>query len=176
MQSMLRQWSGAASKLADIVLTAGRVYAPLPTGTTTERALKYDVGGLCPQSDGLDWLFRNLTSKKDGTLIFQDVWSRPSDLVIRRPTLESYFNDGSGVYYYLPSFSLTPNALNELYKRISSFQVVGFYVARALNLTFEQRRRHQIPSDHLDQLLPFTTSVYVGAYDQESWVVWECET
>jgi len=173
MQGVLRQCKGAALHLVEVVSKPGRIFAPLPLETTEDRALQFGLGGLSSQSDALNWLFSNLTSKRDGTLILQDVWSQPSDLEVRRPVLESYVTDGSQVYYYLPSFSLSPDKLIDLHKQVSSFQVIGFYVAHSLNLTFEQRRHHRVPAGYFDHLAPSTMAVYVSAYDQESWVVWQ---
>jgi len=175
MCSVLRQCSGAALRLVDIVSKSGKVFAPLPPGTSRERAQQFEIGGISSRTNAFDWMFNSLATKRDGTLILQDIWAQPSDLAVRRPTVESYVSDGRHVYYFLPSFLLSPSRLANLLRQISSFQMVGFYISDGFKLTFEQRRQHYAPAEYFDRLTPLTTTIYISAYDQESWVVWQSE-
>jgi hypothetical protein len=176
LQGVLRQCEGAACDLAEIVAKPGRIFAPLPPGTTEARALKFDVGGLSSRTTAFSWLLEYLRRKPDGTLVLQDVWSQPSDLRARRPNYTSYVADDRQVYYYLRSHALNFDNLVDLHKQISSFQSVGFYIAEELALSDEQQRQHKIPAGYFDQFVDLTVAVCMSAYDQESWIVWEAAT
>lgn len=172
MQTILRECSGTAGRLADIVGKPGKIFAPLPAHSGLARAQKFEAGGFNDHERAVDWLFRDVTSKRNGALIFQDIWLLPSDIEARRPAIENYLSDGEQVYYYSLSSTLDPGSLEVLYKQIRSFRAIGFYIEDSLNLSFEQRRKHRVPVNFFNRFEQNVTSIYVGAYDQESWVVW----
>jgi len=173
MQSILRPCLGVAALLSEVVEKPGDIFAPLPPATSHDRALQFDSGGLASLSGAIDWLFFDLAHKKSGTLVLLDVWLQAKDLKARRPAVESYLSDGSQIYYYLSLAALDPRKLAVLHKQISSFQVVGFFFPGGIDLSFEQRRQHLVPAGYVEQFAKVATTVYVSAYDQEAWVVWQ---
>lgn len=172
IQTVLRDCVGAAALLVETVSSAGEIFAPLPSGTSYDRALQFEFGGLSARSHALDWLFEDLTNKGGGTLLVQDIWLKPDDLTVKRAKIETYFTDGSQVYYYLPLASLSPARLLNLYKQVSSFQFVGFHIAGDLALSVEDKNEHRVSAVRIQEFAPLATTVYISAYDQEAWVVW----
>jgi hypothetical protein len=173
MRDVLSQCTGAASLLAPVVSKAGRIFAPLPSEASETRALKFELGGLSSQSGALNWLYEDLKSKPFGTFIVQDIWARPSNLRDHQPKHETFITDDAQVYHYLESEALSFDKLVTLHRQISSFQLVGFYINASLNLSEEQRRRHEVPPGYVDQFVKFAIAVYLSAYDQEAWLVWK---
>ena len=173
--AVLRGCTGAAHCLADVVCRPGRLFAPFATEVTLERAMQFDVGGGASRTAAFKWLFEYLNSKPQGTLVIQDVWFTAADLAARQPNYDSYFFDENGVYYTLGLGSLSLENLCKLDREVKSFQSVGFFVATDLNSDF-RAQSHRVTGHYFEQLANDAIAVFISAYDQESWIVWEAAT
>ena len=170
MNEILSGCPGAARVLADQVSKRGGIFAPMPPETTEARALNFETGGLLSQTNALCWMFDDLRSRPDGTLVAQDIWSQPSDLECCEPRIQTYFTEENEVYFYLPLRSLSLRNLKELHKHITSFQFVGFYLTQSRDYQFP---RHRASTGFVESLAQCASAVYISAYDQESWLVWD---
>jgi hypothetical protein len=171
MQRVLRSYPGAAFNSSEIVSKSGEVFAVVPVGTSRERALRFEMGGLSTLDHARNWLFNDLASRSIGTIVIQDAILSRADLEMRRPAFETFFVEDERVYYYLSLINLSPDRLTTVVREVRSFQSTVFHL-RVFNMSFEQRKHHQVPGDFLNQFLPDAISVYLSAYDQESWIVW----
>jgi len=96
-------------------------------------------------------------------------------LTARQPNYGSHFFDENGVYFTLGSGSLSVESLGKLDREIKSFQSVGFYVETDLR-SGDDARSHRAKGHYFEQLANDAIAVFISAYDQESWIVWEAAT
>jgi hypothetical protein len=171
MRDTLLHYSGAALHLGEVVRGPGCVFTVLPAGIDTKRAWNFESGGLWTVNSAWAWLLGDLASRAHGTVIFQDVLLRPSDVEMLPPLFDNYFIEDDQVYYYLALVNLRPDRLEQINRYIKSFQPVVFHLAEFV-MSFEERRRRRVLPGFLARFLPSTMSVYLSAYDQESWIIW----
>lgn len=173
MRSILSCCPGAASRLADIICQPGKIFAPLPPNTPFEGAQLFNAGGISSMSAGRDWLFRHLASQRTGVCIFQEVWLTARDVEKHLPRVRNYFTEGDCVYYYIPPSGFSYESVVRASNEVRSFQSVGFYLEGVFDMSFEQRRCHNVPPGFLGEYMKGVRSVFISAYDLESWIVWQ---
>jgi hypothetical protein len=171
--SSLRGELGLCAKLARQLERGGDVFAPLPEGTSRERALQFNAGGLMSGSETDAWFARELEQMsgrtEKGGVIFQDVWFTPQDRV--RGGYDGVFFDQSCVYFVLGPGEINAAAISRTIRRLHSFKLVAVFS----NFNF---RAADLPPTHVvadtlvDEIAHGAQEVFLGAYDQEGLVVW----
>lgn len=170
MHEILCQGGGLAERVATSVSKSGELFAPLPLGVSARRALDFDSGGMCDSQFSQGWLFDDLQNKSEGNFIVQDIWAKRSDLLVKPPEYESYFFYGDGVYYFIDLASLKFSEFLALGRQVSSFQFAAFYTTAVINEKCLDA--HEMKTECLDVLAAGVRSIYVSAYDRESYIVW----
>lgn len=170
MHDILHQGGGLAGRVATSISQSGKIFAPLPLGISARRALDFDSGGMCDSQFSQGWLFDDLQNKPEGNFIVQDIWAKRSDLLVRPPKYKFYFFYNDGVYYFINLSSLKFSEFLALERQVSSFQFAAFYTTAVINeKCFDA---HEMKTECLDVLATGVRSIYVSAYDRESYIVW----
>jgi hypothetical protein len=119
------------------------------------------------------WLAEHIKGKfvasLPGTLIWQDVWLYPKDIQLQPRIAEEFFTTDS-VYYFVPFDHITPSQVMQSASAIGSFKIVGVYSLTLISPLLTNDRI--VDDDLVRKIAQQTEEIYVGAYDQESFVVW----
>jgi hypothetical protein len=126
IESCLAEQSGLCACLRRLRMDKGRGYAPLPRGTTSDRALRFDAGGLITTSSNQmrRWWSTHLQELKEqyreGTLIFQDLIAKPTDKVMSLGRVP-WFAVEDNVYYFVEYGNLSVKVLDAALRSVASF-------------------------------------------------------
>jgi hypothetical protein len=174
VESCLRQGVGLCSKFHDLSHIGGESYTPLPDGVSSDRAKKFDTGGLLSKRTTEAWfvgrvqqLFR---SNADGSLIFQDVWMNRTDGNARHSTTIKFLNESS-VYYLLKGDDVDLYAVRAAMREIRSFLFVAFFSNYAISGS-DLASDNSVSNNVMNDLAVGVREVFVSAYDQEGLVNW----
>jgi hypothetical protein len=114
---------GLCTKLARQLARGGDVFAPLPAGTSLDRASEFRWGGLLAWRETCAWFDREIEQLRGradkGSLVFQDVWFTPQDAV--RGGFDGALFDQSSVYYVLGPHEINAAAISGTVRRLHSF-------------------------------------------------------
>lgn len=174
LASALGQAAGLSARLAELPLSSGRIFAPLPKGVGAGRAANFDAGGLLERRHSCEWLANHLrqlwTVDTGGTFILQDIWAKPSDPAVRRTGPKKFFS-GTEVYYFVEPADRECDALQQALSAAASFLLVGVFSGHSVrksDLPPDLRLSHEVLAD----LAGAAREIFVTAYDQEGFVVW----
>lgn len=170
---------GLSSKIANELKQGGDVFAPLPVGTSRQRALEFETGGLTTRRETYAWFARRLEQltggSPAGSLVFQDVWMNQRDVLEYPQNFAKaegvLFLDQSSIYYVLDLEDLNATTLSAAVRRIKSFKFVAVFS----NFHF---RAADIPPTRvvaeplIEAIAHSAQEVFVSAYDIEGLVVW----
>src|SRR3981081_1747977 len=136
VKSCLQQGTGLCAKIIERSFLDGAAFAPPPEGVSLERAKKFEVGGLTSRRDTIPWLVDHVQDSvggdSEGTMIFQDIWAKPTDPGIRHSTSNHFFQD-SNVYFYLAKNEIDRYSLTEVLRTMKSFLFVAMYSTCSLS-------------------------------------------
>jgi hypothetical protein len=174
VESCLRQGAGLCSNFHDLSHIVGESFTPLPGGVGSDRAKKFDTGGLLSKRATDTWFAERIQqlfrSDAEGSLIFQDVWMNRTDGSTRHSTTIKFFNESS-VYYLLKGGDVDLYAVRAAMREIRSFLFVAFFSKFAMcksNLASD----NCVSNSVISELAVGVTEVFVSAYDQEGLVNW----
>lgn len=172
--SSLRGETGLCSKILVESQRAGEVFAPLPVGTSRERAVQFNAGGLMSRHETFAWFARHLQQLSGdmptGSLVFEDVWAKPQDAARSRDGL---FFDQSNVYYVI-DLDLDKSdaaAIEFAVRQIKSFLFVAVFSSFNFRAADVPPTR-VVTAALIDQIAKGAQEVFLSAYDQEGLVVW----
>lgn len=160
---------GAAGKLWPAIQNKGRVLAVSaePRKVTTESDLSLGAG----RSSGpaVRWVIENASGLfadgSDGSLIFQDIWAQPSDF--RHAERSSVFLVDDCAYRRCGPQDIHKSFMCCLRNVLSYRKVIVFIAYRLPPL-------HEIDcASFYNLILAHLRAVYVTAFDQEGFVVWQ---
>jgi hypothetical protein len=170
--SCLRQGTGLCAKVAEISFRNGTTFAALPEGTSLERARDFKTGGLVTRRQTEAWLADYVQSAcvgaGFGSLVFQDIWAKQSDVRIAHP---SAFFDQTNVYYLLEKQAISISSVTEIFRQMKSFLSVAMYSEYLPRIEISSNGRFADEATILN-LARKTVRVFSGAYDEEGFVVW----
>ncbi len=171
--SSLRGELGLCSKLSLQMERGGDVFSLLPGGTSRARALQFGTGGLMSWRETCAWFERELEQLSgrtaNGSVVFQDVWFTPQDLV--REGYDGVFFDRSCVYFVLGPDEINAAAISRTILRLHSFKLVAAFC----NFSFDAA---DVPTTRIldealiDGMANNAQEVFLSAYDREGLVVW----
>lgn len=164
---------GLCRKLLELPIRDGSLYAVLPDDIALERATEFKLGGIMKMGDGRNWLARHVmaTVERNDIVVFQDVWGgRPKDPVVGRRSSRVLF-DRSNVYNFLLFDDLNVESIIRTLREMSSFLLVGITTRIPDGATITDRST--VDEGFIGALAQGASEIYVTAYDQESFVVWE---
>src|SRR5690242_14066961 len=169
VEACLRQGMGISSKILQLGLDNGEVYAALPEGTSLERATSFDVGGLMSRRDAIAWFAEHVDNlwriEGTGTLVIQDVWVRSNAPAVQMSTVKKFFND-TEVYYFLEKGDCEWPSINAAIGAVVSFLFIATFSRYPI-------RSDDLPADGIvtesvvDEIARAAREVFVSAYDQE---------
>lgn len=166
-----RELSG---KLSRIVGQGGVSIAFVPDDTPLPRVMDFESGGLIARSASIAALADHIQSspilRNDDLLIVHDVWSKPDDHDFLPPLPLRLFRSASGAYSYARRSELNRDTLKDAANWPTSFSFVGA-VTRCP--AFDLQAHAVVPESLIDALADGAREVYVSAYDQEGFVIWQ---
>jgi hypothetical protein len=171
IDSCLRGETGLCAKIAETSFHNGATFAPLPDGTSLDRAWKFNTGGLLSRQQANAWLADYVQSSRvgadGGCLVFQDVWARSSDPGIALP--DAFFQ-GTNVYYCLEKNAVDLSSVSRIFRQIRSFFQIAMYCEYPPDENVSNSRF--VDETVIADLARKTVRIFAGAYDQEGFVVW----
>jgi hypothetical protein len=174
VEECLQAGAGLCTKFLGLGFAGGEVFASVPEGTSLERAKSFNTGGLMRRRDADAWLAEHIVNLRrpgaNGTLILQDIWMKPSGLVVQRPRVKG-FSDGESVYYCLSQDETNFDFLQSAMRAMASYLFIGFF-SRVSVQCEGQPTNHVVSTRLINEIAEATEEVFVGAYDQEGLVVW----
>jgi hypothetical protein len=182
LQYVLSSLKGArrftAALMAEITASpapANSVFAPVPQGTTLSRATDFDTGGLMYMNQSMDWLGGRVSmlckAHGGGTFIALDSVRSPSDPHVHEETVDDFFYDDR-VQYFVGCANLNAASVEGVFRAVASFHFVAAFTTYPLSA-------REVPADYtvdeslIARLTAGVQAVFIGAYDQESFVVWQ---
>lgn len=174
--SYLKRETGLCSRISRGPERGGDVFAPLPAGTSRERALQFEAGGLLSWRETCVWFERELEQlsgrSDNGSLVFQDVWAKQQDPVWGEH--DGLFFDRSGVYYVIGPHDFNAAAISLAVRQIISFRFVAVFTN--FNLRAADIPPNRVVAETLiDEIAHGAEEVFISAYDQEGLVVWRAK-
>jgi hypothetical protein len=174
VESRLRQGTGLCARILQLALAKGTAFAPLPHNTTINRASSFDIGGLLSRRDAFDWLTCHVRSLWDvnsiGTFVIQDIWAKPNDVAASDLGLHRFFDD-ENVYYLVEESDADPQFIKNSVRATTSYQFMAFFSRVRIEYAGLSPNR-RVAEEVIDSIARATEEVFVGAYDQEGFVVW----
>jgi hypothetical protein len=172
VDSCLRGEAGLCAKVVETSFRNGTTFAPVPEGTSPERARKFNTGGLMSRRQADGWLADYVQSARVGAdfgcLVFMDVWAKQSDVRVPHP---SAFFDQTNVYYLLEKRAVNISSVTEIFRQMKSFLSVVMYSEYLPRIEISSNGRFADEATILS-LARKTVRVFCGAYDEEGFVVW----
>jgi hypothetical protein len=172
----LAKVKGLAERLAPLIAATGSVHAIVPDGTSLERALQFETGGLTTGGVSSHWLFPLVMARirrfPDGLFLIQDIWF---DLETIGPNPPPYVTSDGGtvIYYFVQSTGISMDALEAAQREASSF-VTAMFIAPSGTLPLSSG--YAMSGDEVDRLATRVTEFVIEAYDQESFLIWRRES
>jgi hypothetical protein len=164
-----------AAEVALIPTAAGNVIAPLPVGVALSRALDFDTGGIIQGPGAKSWLAARVAALCEahggGTFVAVDTVAAPSDPHVARRMVDKFFYDGR-VQYFASCADWNESSLDGIHRAVASFLFIAAFTTYPLSMP-------GVPADHavddrlIARLAPGVQAVFISAYDQESFVVWQ---
>ncbi len=167
---------GGFAHLFERKVSAGNpCFALVPRGTSLERALRFEAGGLISGAQATAWLVERLNalSKRlgNGSFVTHDVWVAPHLQGLAAANLRAHYLPIQGQSYFWtggPKFGVDQvmGALNApaSFFTISAFCKTNLHEHLANTSTFLEAEMHS-------EILASTVELYVSAFDQESFLV-----
>jgi len=154
---------------------ANSVFAPVPVDTALSRATNFDTGGLMPGYHAMEWLGGRLSmlckAHGGGTFIALDTVQSPSDPHIHEGTVDMFFYDGL-VQYFVGCADLSDGSLDAVFRSVASFHFIAAFTTCPLS-TADLPADLVVDDRLIARLATGVQAVIIGAYDQESFVVWQ---
>jgi len=175
LKSILKQGMGMCQHLLKLPLANGVAFSPIPPSASTERAIKFNTGGVTTMRDTHRWLeihLRSLSEKfPSGTIILQDIWAKPSDPAVLTARSGSLLTR-EHVYYYLKASDCGEQLVRTLTEDVTSFFLVGIFTRWPGSHSPIPASGEIIDDSVIEDATKETEEIFVGAYDQEGVVVW----
>lgn len=169
----LRGERGLSGKVCAQGLPAGKVYAIVPDGFSLAQAQDFPNGTGVSMRHAIAWLGEHLKAlladKPSLTILVQDVWAKPTDHQRQPPV--AWFVNGESIYFPARTEGMGYEEAHRLMHDPISFQLVGLvsdYV-----LPQEVVASHQASDAVMDALARDIVEIFLGAYDQEGFVIWQ---
>ena len=168
-----------SSLLATHILSAPHsklsVRALVPNGTSLDRALEFDRGGLNEMDAASTWLtdrVRNqCRSEGGGTFLVEDAWIEIGDIPqVRSKVHVPLFAFDHSTYYWADCAGLTNTAVGDVLKAAASFQIIAAFTLFKL-ASDKVPNKSTIDEKIFESLVSHVKEFYLRAYDQESFVV-----
>jgi hypothetical protein len=174
VEECLRQGTGLCAEVLRLPLINGETFAPLPKGTTLNRAKSFDTGGLLTRRNVNWWLARHVQllwqSEAIGTLVVQDIWAKSSDRVVVESGMDKFYCN-ENVYYFISGMNADFRSVQSIGRAVTSFLFVAFF--SGINIQHDTLPSNHLVEEHfIVETARSTKEVFVGAYDQEGLVVW----
>jgi hypothetical protein len=164
---------GLSAKVRAERLSGGKLDAVVPEGFSLAQARNFPNGTGTSMHHAIAWLAHHLKARlatnPAATILVQDVWAQPGDRDERSEA--AWFANNDCLYYPARTENMSFDEADRLIHEPMSFQLVGFvsnYV-----LPREVLSSHQASDSVIEALARAVTEVFVGAYDQEGFVVWQ---
>jgi hypothetical protein len=175
LRSILEQGTGMCSQLLQLPLVNGAMFSPLPKGTSVQRATKFSTGGIMKMREMKHWLATHLKSLSEkfpaGTILFQDIWAKPGDPIVQSARSGILLTKGE-VYYYLKANECNEELVNMAVADVTSFFLVGVFTHWSVSAATFPLGAQAADESIIKRVAEETEVIFVGAYDQESLVVW----
>jgi hypothetical protein len=175
LRSILKQGMGMCLHLLKLPLANGETFSPIPASASTERAIKFNSGGVTTMRDTRRWLGIHLRSLSDkfpgGTIILQDIWAKPNDPAVLTARSGSLLTREQ-VYYYLKASDCDEQLIRTLTEDVTSFLLVGIFTRWPGPRSPLLASGEIIDDSVIEDAAKETEEIFVGAYDQEGAVVW----
>jgi hypothetical protein len=174
MSAWLR-YGALCGSLGKLPLSTGRIFAPLPSDTTSAQAMRIKMGRL-PGASPRKWLINHVVSMFEkvpqGTLILEDViGARPSDpgaLATESRTLLTK----ERVYYAVTKENASARSVDAALNDVAGLELVGALSRFEIPLG-RSKEPQTVPDSLIVQLAEEALEIYVSAYDGEGFVVWQ---
>jgi hypothetical protein len=162
------------AEIAASPAAANTVIAPVPAGTPLSRAIDFETGGLM-HGGARQWLAGRLSmlcnAYGGGTFVALDTTASPSDPHIHERAVDKFFYDGL-VQYFVGCADLNEASLDNVLRAVASFHFIAAFTTCPLSTA-------DLPADLvvndrlIARLAAGVQAVIIGAYDQESFAVWQ---
>jgi hypothetical protein len=153
---------------------ANSVFAPVPRGTALARATNFDTGGLM-YGGAKQWLADRLSmlckAHDGGTFIALDTVQSPSDPHVHEGTVDKFFYDGL-VQYFVGCANLNAASVDGVFRSVASFHFIAAFTTCPVS-TADLPADLVVDDRLIARLAAGVQAVIIGAYDQESFVVWQ---
>ena len=170
----LRKGTGLCSSVLNMSYSGGVAFAPLPEGTSLERAKVFNTGGITSRPRAAEWFVGHIHSIYKNTigvsLIFQDVWSS-SDFRVIKTSDDKKFMNNTNAYYFLEKNEINLRLIDRLIGAVSRGLFIAFFSRFRIHKS--EFSIDNIVSDEVINILAYyVQEIFVGAYDQEGLVIW----
>jgi hypothetical protein len=164
-----------SSEIVAVPAAANSVFAPVPDDTALSRAIDFDTGGLIDGGEARQWLAGRLSmlckAHSGGAFVALDSVSGPADRNIHKRPAEKFFYD-SRVQFFLGCADLSAASLDGVFRSVASFHFISAFTAYPLSAR-DVPANHMVDDSLIARLAAGVQAVFIGAYDQESFVVWQ---
>jgi len=172
LKTFLR-WGGLGDTVGQVLpLDSGKVSGLLPRGTSLERALDMETGGIGIGGDG-EWMANHFLALRQAypasSLIMQDNTASLSSPYVKKSE-DNYFTADGKIYWYLDAADFTRDSVMELLRTPLGFYFFGFFVNRPLKKVDFFRK--EIDDVGLADIAGSVVEVFMEAYDGEGYAIW----
>jgi len=167
---------GLCVELLRLPLYQGKAYTFVTTDLGIAQIKEFERGGLMSMNDGQTLLARHAVSvaqsNPNSALVFQDVWgTKPGDRVLKSRRTKLFFNR-SEVYYVVEGDKLSLDEVVAAIREMTSFLIVGALFDNS-SILGELDSGSFVSDRFIKTVAENTMEIFVNAYDQESFVVWQ---
>ena len=160
------------ARLLRLPLENGKIMSYVPSGISRDQAMKLQTTlgipgvGTCSTKRLTAFILDHLRSPNAPYALFQDYLSEPGDPALANDQFILYQSE---VYLFLGSKDAAANKVADAISKSSQFPFLSVLTA----LTSAELTNNDAVTDKcLDELVDNTQHLIVGAYDEESYIVW----
>jgi hypothetical protein len=174
---LLRGKSLAAHVLKNHMPETGQIFSYLPTNVTLEQKVRFVAGGIfkAPVSWQriVDFISRFTSGPGKRYAVFEDAYAQSND-PWTQDSNPQFFSFRLEVYHFLTSRDQKREKIVRTLKRAGGYPFIGALTSLPADEP-AIKNRQEVTEDILEELAKRTKHVLIGAYDNETMLIWNTD-
>jgi len=148
------------------------IYSLIPQDIDKQKYYAFNEGGLGEtniEEYFISYLEKLLKNNNNLILIFEDPVVKKNDPFLKRSGLKNFFTFNDEVYFFTKSSDANNKHILEILKIIHGYPLI-IYLLTIEEKLYSELKRGYIEENNLSLMTNYILEIYVGAYDNESFL------
>lgn len=155
-------------------LETGQIIGYLPPNVPFERKTQFVAGGMfetpIDREKTVSWVSRFLQGPSRRYVVFEDAYAKPTDPWTQEPKTQ-FFSFESEVYHFLTSRDQKLETIIQTLRWADGYPFIGAFTSLPADGP-EIKHRQEVTRDIVEELAKRVEHILVGAYDNETMLIW----